>query len=593
MAVRFTANTQDFRRTTGLINYNNPYTWMAWVYFYSGPGTSYVNCLVIDAGGSFTNSDELSINDVDPFNFIVVGNVNFSFTTSGGTTVPAINTWYHVAMVRRSTTALDLYVNGLFEATATQDTSGRGAAATEMMVGQGYGGGINVNDARYFDLKIWDTNLSAEEVYLEYLSFAPRRFANIYNWCPTWPGNGERARDYSGNGRNWTETGTLTDESPAPISWGGRPIFLMPFVAGGVTARTATHILDTSLLRTQSATHSLDSTIQRTQSGIFVVDSTLLRTQTATHVLDATLQRTQSAVHLIDGTLLRTQTADHIIDATLLVTRSATHTADTVLLRTQSATHALDTTLLRTQSATHTVDTTLTVVQSASYTVDTTLLRTQAATQVVDTTLLRTQTANHTVDSTLQRTQSVSHELDAGALVRTQSATALIDTVLLRTQAADHALDSTLLRTQSATHTLDTILSAVGAQSATHILDTTLLRTQTANHTLDAALLVTRTATHTTDTTLQRTQDTTHSLDAGLLRTQSAIHLIDSTLLRTQSATHVLDTTLSSDVSSGVLVGEIQLSATLIMTVALLGRIRSEAGLRGEWQITTNLRGRL
>jgi hypothetical protein len=83
--------------------------------------------------------------------------------------------------------------------------------------------------------KAWTTNLSDAELIAESNSIRPIRTADLWGFWPMFPGSGERVRDYSGNGNNLTEGGTLTDEEPPAVSWGA-PIFVLPWVAtGGAT----------------------------------------------------------------------------------------------------------------------------------------------------------------------------------------------------------------------------------------------------------------------------------------------------------------------------------------------------------------------
>jgi hypothetical protein len=77
-------------------------------------------------------------------------------------------------------------------------------------------------------LKDWSAALSQAEIQQEMSCIAPRRTADLYAWLPTFPGSGERGRDYSGYARDYSEAGALTDEDPPPVSWGG----LLPFALG-------------------------------------------------------------------------------------------------------------------------------------------------------------------------------------------------------------------------------------------------------------------------------------------------------------------------------------------------------------------------
>lgn len=85
-------------------------------------------------------------------------------------------------------------------------------------------------DGRVFAAKMWSTNLTQAEIEQERWSIRPHRTANLYGWWPIFPDAVERAREYSGNGRDFTENGALTDEDPPPVSWGTGPL-MGPFLA--------------------------------------------------------------------------------------------------------------------------------------------------------------------------------------------------------------------------------------------------------------------------------------------------------------------------------------------------------------------------
>jgi hypothetical protein len=75
-------------------------------------------------------------------------------------------------------------------------------------------------DGRLAGMKMWGAALSQSELELEMQTIRPARFANLYGWWPGFPGASERLLDYSGNGRDLTAGGILTDESSPPVSWG-------------------------------------------------------------------------------------------------------------------------------------------------------------------------------------------------------------------------------------------------------------------------------------------------------------------------------------------------------------------------------------
>jgi hypothetical protein len=129
-----------------------------------------------------------------------------------------------------------MYLNGVLEIALTNSISGR-SAPNSMNIGCQDGGYFW--NGRMQAIKAWTAALSAQEILAEMRVIRPIVAANLYGFWPCWPGSGERVRDYSGNGRNWTESGTITDEDPAPIGWGGHIIVLPYAAAGGVTVTPA------------------------------------------------------------------------------------------------------------------------------------------------------------------------------------------------------------------------------------------------------------------------------------------------------------------------------------------------------------------
>jgi hypothetical protein len=221
MSVRFNASGEYFARTSGLLDYNAAYTWMTWVYFVSGTGGPFINIFGLDDGASFANSDVITVADSGTFPFMLTSNISFSFEEVPGTTVPGNGTWYHLAMVRESVTSLKMYVYGVLEATATGSISGR-AAATEMLVGGGYGGTSNPADARFTGIKAFSFAMTQAQIRWEMNQVRPARWTSIYGGWPV-PDGANRVNDvFSGSARNWTPNGTLTDEAN-PVLFQFRP----------------------------------------------------------------------------------------------------------------------------------------------------------------------------------------------------------------------------------------------------------------------------------------------------------------------------------------------------------------------------------
>jgi hypothetical protein len=143
-----------------------------------------------------------------------------------------VDTFYHVAMVRESATSCKVYLNGVLDATNVTSNAAR-PAATRMNIATRNAGTNPFNGLVSYG-KAWTVALSAAEIASEMRSVRPlHQLNNLYAWWPMRAGATERAKDYSGRGRNWTENGTLVDEGDPPIWWGARSGFRHR-VAGGV-----------------------------------------------------------------------------------------------------------------------------------------------------------------------------------------------------------------------------------------------------------------------------------------------------------------------------------------------------------------------
>lgn len=141
--------------------------------------------------------------------------------TSGGTGVDgtslSVGQDYHIGYTRLGN-SLKVYLNGVLDITVTNGPADYAAAF--MLMGSNTVSWLN---GRLSNIKIWTAELTQAEMQLEMMTIRPARFANLYLWTPNFPGATERLLDYSGNGRNWTANGTLTDEDPPPVSWGAKP----------------------------------------------------------------------------------------------------------------------------------------------------------------------------------------------------------------------------------------------------------------------------------------------------------------------------------------------------------------------------------
>lgn len=92
-------------------------------------------------------------------------------------------------------------------------------------------------------VKIWDgVLLSQAEFEAERWFYSPQRTANLHTWSPLIDTGGSTWNDYSGNGRNWTEGGTVNFTDGPPIAWAplDNTRIYIPGAGGGGTTFTLT-----------------------------------------------------------------------------------------------------------------------------------------------------------------------------------------------------------------------------------------------------------------------------------------------------------------------------------------------------------------
>lgn len=206
MGVNFTSG-NHLVSTTNALDYNANYTIMGWFRYSSSPASASAIAVINNSAGTLydlamVNNNELYIN------------VNGTFSL--GSTLSA-NTWYHFAMVRSSTTLVTLYLDGVSDSAQATSVSGR-AASTEENIGGVLSTFPFLGDIAY--VKSWSTNLTVAEINQEMNLIRPVRTANKHRFSPLHRTTAERLRDYSGNGYNWTENGTVTDADAPPVSYG-------------------------------------------------------------------------------------------------------------------------------------------------------------------------------------------------------------------------------------------------------------------------------------------------------------------------------------------------------------------------------------
>ena len=138
----------------------------------------------------------------------------------------ATNTWYFYAVVRSGNAVsggLRCYRAGISESLLTAAISGSTPTATtptRLSLGNDFWG--DDGPSRVAALKIWSgVALTAAEIEAERWFYTPVRTTDLHLWSPFNDQDDSNFRDYSGNGRHWTETGTVAQSGidGPPISW--------------------------------------------------------------------------------------------------------------------------------------------------------------------------------------------------------------------------------------------------------------------------------------------------------------------------------------------------------------------------------------
>jgi hypothetical protein len=165
------------------------------------------------------------------------------WTPSGfGATIATLvaNTWFFWAVVANGSGAGA--VTGYYAARgantlASQSQTGANFTPDRMQLG-------NDQYSEFFNGRIervcvWDAVLTPAQLLNQMKRTIPIQTTNINIWSPmvgTTAANA--ALDKSGNGRNWTATGTIDIENSAPVPWGAEPIIVHS--GSGTQSYTAT-----------------------------------------------------------------------------------------------------------------------------------------------------------------------------------------------------------------------------------------------------------------------------------------------------------------------------------------------------------------
>jgi hypothetical protein len=142
------------------------------------------------------------------------------------------NTWYFCAMTCTGVASGDIDAwadtRDVYPmASATSDSAATAITPTSMELSSNTS--TNFLNGRLAAVKIWDAVLTASEIEQERYSYIPKRTSNLNLFSPLI----DNVKDYSGNGRDWTETGTVLWEDGPPIPWGSAILINTDVGTGG------------------------------------------------------------------------------------------------------------------------------------------------------------------------------------------------------------------------------------------------------------------------------------------------------------------------------------------------------------------------
>lgn len=148
---------------------------------------------------------------------------------------PAVGDWFHV-YVRCSGSGAGLLQGGaaLVGNAYTTNTHTIGFTGTANLLRFG-GNAFDTSNHRLAAIKVWDVALTDAEIEAERYLYQPRKFANLHLWAPMVQSVlADQLKDFSGNARDFTATGTHAVVDGPPISWGA-PSLVFPYAVPDVT----------------------------------------------------------------------------------------------------------------------------------------------------------------------------------------------------------------------------------------------------------------------------------------------------------------------------------------------------------------------
>ena len=218
MAVRFNALGDKLTRTSGLPN-GRSFTVCFWARREGDGAEAYEDPWVNDGGATDATTLEIDTGATEVYIYPGYGGTAVGLLGS----VPTTNAWYFYYLIANSTGTVNADCLPVTEVVGAGHTSGgtnRTFAPTVMELGQytrysqSFAGSIAA-------FKWWPSVLTPAEIAQERWVYRPVK-SGATLWAPLIV----NSKDYSGNGNDWTEGGTLDWEDGPPVGWGASPLIV-------------------------------------------------------------------------------------------------------------------------------------------------------------------------------------------------------------------------------------------------------------------------------------------------------------------------------------------------------------------------------
>jgi hypothetical protein len=222
MSIRVNGVGNYIGRTAGLIPYNALYSVRTKIRIVNNTANYShffaASFSAVEESGDYTASDFLGTG-ADGLTLRIGAYHQTNGGVDGNGSTLSVGVDYDLMLVRESISVLKAYLNGVLDATATNDMTGR-TAIGGMYMGQ-FNAGYHL-DGRISNVIMWNDALSLAEIRAQVNQVEPIRVANLISHNKSYKGATERLFDEV-HGYNWTAFGTLTDEAGPTIPISSRP----------------------------------------------------------------------------------------------------------------------------------------------------------------------------------------------------------------------------------------------------------------------------------------------------------------------------------------------------------------------------------